>query len=90
MKHFDPFPLGHFKVDWLNLGDMVFKMREANGLSLRDAAALLDISAATLCRAEQGHAVEPDHFFTLLQFVGVPFQLPESILIAGISPTERE
>ena len=82
MKHFDPYPLGHFRIDWMKLGDMVFEMREANKLSLRDAAKLLDISAPTLCRVEQGHPVQPDHLFTLLQFVGVPFQLPESVLIA--------
>lgn len=83
MKHFDPFPLGHFKIDWLKFGGMVFEMREANDLSYRDAADLLGISASTLCRVEQGHAVDPDHFFTLLQFVGITPQLPESILKVG-------
>lgn len=82
MRHFDPFPLGHFKVDWLKFGDMVFKMREANNLTLRDAASLTGVSALTICRVERGKSVQPDHFFTLLQFVGVPFQLPDSVLIA--------
>lgn len=81
MKHFDPFPLGHFKIDWLKFGDMVFKMREANNLTQRDASKLLGMSPATICRVERGYAVEPDHFFTLLQFVGVPFGLPENILV---------
>jgi transcriptional regulator with XRE-family HTH domain len=82
MKHFDPFPLGHFKVDYKALGEMVYEMRVNNGMTVREAAKLLDMSAATISRAERGYSVEPDHFFTLLQFVGVPFQLPESVLIA--------
>lgn len=82
MKHFDPFPLGHFKIDWLKFGDKVFKMREANGLSLRDTAKLTGISYATLSRVERGYSVEPDHFFTLCQFVGISFDLPDSILVA--------
>jgi transcriptional regulator with XRE-family HTH domain len=82
MKHFDPFPLGHFKVDWLRFGQMIKNIREANEWTLRDAAKVLDISPATLSRAERGYSVDPDHFFTLLQFTGLPFQLPESVLIA--------
>lgn len=84
MIHFDPFPLGHFKIDWLKFGGMIKDMREANGLTLRAAADLTGVSAATIMRAEHGYSVEPDHFFTLLQFVGVPFQLPESVLIEQI------
>lgn len=83
MKHFDPFPLGHFKINWQAFGRMVFETRNANGMSLREAERLLDISAATLSRAERGYSVEPDHFFTLLQFVGVTPNLPEKILEVG-------
>lgn len=79
MIHFDPFPLGHFKIDWLKFGGMVREVREANGLTLREAAKLIDISPATIMRAEHGYSVDPDHFFTLLQFVGVPFDLPDTI-----------
>lgn len=81
MKHFDPFPLGYFKIDWLKFGDRVFKMREANGLTQRQTAALLGMSHSTICRIERGYSVDPDHFFTLLQFVGVQPVLPESILL---------
>src|SRR5688572_14107755 len=83
MKHFDPFPLGYFKINWQAFGQMVLEMREANGLNLRDAAKLLDISAATISRVERGYSVEPDHFFTLLQFVGVTPNLPERMLEVG-------
>lgn len=83
MKHFDPLPVGYFKIDWQRFGQMVLNMRENNGLSLRDTATLLDISAATINRAERGCPVDPDHFFTLLQFVGVQPNLPESILSRG-------
>lgn len=64
MIHFDPFPLGHFKIDWLKFGGMIKE---------------IDISYSTISRAERGYSVDPDHFFTLLQFVGIPFDLPETI-----------
>lgn len=80
MKHFDPFPLGHFKIDWLKFGSQIKDMREGNGMSLREAAKLLDISPATIMRAEHGYSVDPDHFFTLLQFIGVQPVLPDAIL----------
>lgn len=80
MKHFDPFPLGHFKIDWLKFGDAVFKMREANSLTQRQAAELLGMSYPTICRVERGKPCGANHFFTLCQFVGIPFDLPENIL----------
>jgi transcriptional regulator with XRE-family HTH domain len=86
MKHFDPLPLGYFKINWLVFGRMVLAMREANGMTLREASALLDISPSTIMRAEHGFSVEPDHFFTLLQFVGVPFDLPDKILLEVGTP----
>lgn len=81
MKHFDPFPLGHFKINWQAFGEMVYVMRIENEMSLREAAKLLDISAATISRVERGYPVDTDHFFTLLQFVGVPFDLPDQIRV---------
>jgi transcriptional regulator with XRE-family HTH domain len=80
LKHFDPFPLGHFAVDWNAFGLRVNKIRSENNMSVRDVQALTGISAATISRAERGYSVEPDHFFTLLQFIGVPFDVPREIL----------
>lgn len=80
MKHFDPFSLGYLKIDWLKFGSTVKHMREANGMTLREAAKVLNMAPATIMRAERGYSVEPDHFFTLLQFTGVQPMLPEAIL----------
>jgi len=80
MKHFEPFPLGHFKVDWKYFGERVKVVREENGWTQRDLAKLTEISAATICRCEKGLSIEPENFFLLLQVLGLPFQLPDEIL----------
>lgn len=81
MKHFEPFPLGHYKIDWKRFGERVRIVREVdNGLSLRKFAELTDISPATLCRCERGAPLEADHFFTLLQVLGLPFEIPEEVI----------
>lgn len=79
MKHFEPFPLGYFQIDWKRFGELVNIMREENHLSLRRLAALTGISFSTLSRCERGYSVEPDHFFTLLQVLGLPFEIPEEV-----------
>lgn len=79
MKHFEPFPLGYFQVDWKRFGELVKITREENKFSLRRFADLTGMSAATLCRCEKGLSVDPDHFFTLLQVIGLPFDIPEEV-----------
>lgn len=79
MKHFEPFPLGYFQIDWKRLGELVKIVREENHFSLRGMADFTGISAATLSRCERGMSVEPDHFFTLLQVLGLPFEIPEEV-----------
>lgn len=79
MKHFEPFPLGYFQIDWKRFGELVKITREGNKFSLRGMADFTGISAATLCRCEQGLSVDPDHFFTLLQVIGLPFEIPEEV-----------
>jgi transcriptional regulator with XRE-family HTH domain len=83
MRHYDPFPLGRFEIDWKAFGLMVNKMRSENGMTVRDVEALTKISYATISRVERGYSVEPDHFFTLLQFIGIPLDLPEEIVKAA-------
>lgn len=79
MKHFEPFPLGYFQIDWKRFGELVKIVREENSFTLRKFADLTGVSAATLCRCEKGLSVEPDHFFTLLQVLGLPFEIPEEV-----------
>ena len=76
MKHFEPFPLGHFAIDWKRFGEMVRRVREDNDLTMRKFADVTGVSASTLCRCEQGAPLEADHFFTLLQVLGLPFEIP--------------
>jgi hypothetical protein len=57
MRHFEPFPLGYFQIDWKKFGEMVKIVREENDLSLRG--------------------------FTLLQVMGLPFQIPEEVTKAA-------
>lgn len=80
MKHFEPFPLGHYKIDWRSFGERVKVIREDNGLTLRKFAELTGVSPATLCRCERGAPLEADHFFTLLQVLGLPFEIPEEVI----------
>jgi transcriptional regulator with XRE-family HTH domain len=80
VRHFDPFPLGRFQIDWQAFGEMVYQIRVENGFTMREFAVLTGISPSTLCRCEQGHSLETDHFFTLLQVLGLPFEVPEQIL----------
>lgn len=79
MKHFEPYPLGYFQVDWKRFGELVKIAREENCHTLRSFADLTGVSASTLCRCERGMSVEPDHFFTLLQVLGLPFEIPEEV-----------
>lgn len=79
MKHFEPFPLGHYKIDWKRFGELVKVIRGENDLSLREFAELTGVSPATLCRCERGETLETDHFFTLLQVLGLPFEIPEEV-----------
>jgi transcriptional regulator with XRE-family HTH domain len=79
MRHFEPYPLGYFKIDWKRFGELVRIAREANKMSQREFAEATGISAATICRCENGYSVDPDHFFTLLQVIGLPFELPEEL-----------
>ena len=79
MKHFEPFPLGYFQIDWKRFGELVKIAREENHFSQRGFADLTGLSAATICRVENGYSVEPDHFFTLLQVLGLPFEIPEEV-----------
>ena len=79
MKHFEPFPLGHFAIDWKRFGEMVKRVREDNDCTMRKFAEITGVSAATLCRCERGASLEADHFFTLLQVLGLPFEVPEEV-----------
>jgi transcriptional regulator with XRE-family HTH domain len=56
--------------------------RRERALSLRDAAAEIGVSAATLSRVERGdYLPERDNLFTLLRWLGVP---------AAVSPAAAE
>jgi len=80
MRHFEPFPLGYVQIDWKRVGELVKIAREENHFSLRGFADFTGISFATLSRCERGAAVDPDQFFTLLQVIGKPFDIPEEII----------
>lgn len=79
MRHFDPYPLGYFRIDWKRFGERVKTVREENHFSLRGFADLTGASAPTLSRCERGAEIEADHFFTLLQVLGLPFDIPEEV-----------
>lgn len=79
MRHFEPFPLGYFQIDWRRFGELVKICREENYFSLRGFADLTGVSASTLSRCERGKSIEPDHFFTLLQVLGLRFEIPEEV-----------
>lgn len=49
----------------MNFGRVLKATREAGGLSLRDAAKLIGISAPALCKIERGRPVDPDTMFTV-------------------------
>lgn len=60
-------------VDPLELARRVKAKRENEGLSLREAAKQLDMSAATLSRVESGaHLPERDHLLALANWVDLP------------------
>ena len=60
-------------VDAATLAKRVKAKREAEGLSLRAAAKLLDMSAATISRVETGeHLPERDHLLRLAAWAGMP------------------
>ena len=79
MKHFEPFPLGHFEIDWKRFGEMVYIVRVENGFTMRKFAEMTGVPASTICRCERGATLEADHFFTLLQVLGLPFEVPEEV-----------
>lgn len=79
MRHFEPYPLGYFQINWKRFGELVKIAREENHFSLRGFADFTGISFSTLSRCERGYSVEPDHFFTLLQVLGLPFEIPEEV-----------
>jgi transcriptional regulator with XRE-family HTH domain len=59
-------------VDAAELATRVKAKREAEGLSLRAAAKLLGMSAATISRVESGeHLPERDHLLKLAQWAGM-------------------
>lgn len=60
-------------VDPVELAKRVKAKREDEGLSLRAAAAQLQMSAATLSRVESGeHLPQRDHLLVLAEWVGLP------------------
>lgn len=60
-------------IDARTLARHVKAKREAEGLSLRAAAKLLDMSAATISRVETGeHLPERDHLLRLAAWAGMP------------------
>src|SRR5262245_43490199 len=60
-------------VDPAELARRVRAKREAEKLSLRDAAGVLGMSAATLSRVESGsHLPERDRLFRLVEWAGLP------------------
>jgi len=60
-------------VDAVTLAKRVKAKREGEGLSLRAAAKLLEMSAATISRVESGeHLPERDHLLRLAAWAGIP------------------
>jgi len=59
------------QINYSRLGNLIKESREAQGLSMRDLAAITGVSASTLCRAENGYTLEPDHLFAVMDWLGV-------------------
>jgi transcriptional regulator with XRE-family HTH domain len=72
MNHWRPRP-DRPLVDPVELARRVRAKREAEGLSIRAAARLLGMSAATISRVESGeHLPERDHLLRLSNWAGMP------------------
>jgi transcriptional regulator with XRE-family HTH domain len=54
------------------LGMLVADRREKDGLSLREAAALVDVSFNTLSRVERGHTPDLTSFRKIVDWLGIP------------------
>jgi transcriptional regulator with XRE-family HTH domain len=64
-------------IDASELATRLRARRRERALSLRDAAAEIGVSAATLSRVERGdYLPERDNLFTLLRWLGVPVAAP--------------
>ena len=64
-------------IDASELATRLRARRRERALSLRDAAAEIGVSAATLSRVERGdYLPERDNLFTLLRWLGVPAAAP--------------
>lgn len=58
-------------IDPVDLGDRVRAKRRSKGLSIREAAAELGVSAPTLSRVERGHLPERENLLKIARWVGV-------------------
>jgi transcriptional regulator with XRE-family HTH domain len=72
-----PTPVPGTTVDPVQLAQRVRAKRDAEQLSLRAAARLLGMSAATISRVESGeHLPERDHLLRLADWAGMPLGGP--------------
>lgn len=59
-------------IVWSILGAALLRTRGLRQLSLRVAADLIGVSAATLSRAERSHPIAVDSFLQIVAFIGMP------------------
>lgn len=70
-------------IIWWVLGAALFLTRRRLHLDLRSAARIIEMSAATLSRAEAGDPIAVESFLKITKFIGVP---PNSFLCFTADP----
>jgi transcriptional regulator with XRE-family HTH domain len=76
----------HTDVDTELLGDLIRRRRKADGLSLRDAADQMGVSAPTLQRVEAGQPPNSANLIRITQWLQLPV---DKVLRKGTNPASQ-